>query len=124
MTRHINREKACIAIYQNLILPRPVEELIEDNFSGEEERDSYIIDVVKTAYANTDRYRGYIDEVLEGWSFERLGDIEKAILLCGCAEFDLKQVQAAVIIAAYVRLAKKYCEADSYKLINGVLDRI
>ena len=123
MTRHINREKACIAIYQNLILPRPVEELIEDNF-GDEEKDSYILDVLKTAIENTDRYRGYIDEVLEGWSFERLGDIEKAILLCGCAEFDLKQIQAAVIIDEYVRLAKKYCEADSYKLINGVLDRI
>jgi N utilization substance protein B len=124
MTRHINREKACIAIYQNQILPRPVNQLIDDNFPAEEDRDPYILDVVKTAYENTDRYRGYIDEVLEGWSFERLGDIEKAILLCGCAEFDLKQVQAAVIIDEYVRLAKKYCEADSYKLINGVLDRI
>ncbi|MBR2768474.1 MAG: transcription antitermination factor NusB [Solobacterium sp.] len=124
MTRHINREKAVIAVYQNQILPRPVEELIKDNFSDEEIEDTYILDVVRTACENTDRYHGYIDEVLEGWTFNRLGEIEQAILLCGCAEFDLKQVQAAVIIDEYVRLAKKYCEADSYKLINGVLDRI
>jgi N utilization substance protein B len=62
--------------------------------------------------------------VLEGWSFDRLGCIEQAILLNGCAEFDLKQVEAAVIIDEYVRLAKKYCDSDSYRLINGVLDRI
>ncbi|MBO7702912.1 MAG: transcription antitermination factor NusB, partial [Solobacterium sp.] len=27
-------------------------------------------------------------------------------------------------IDEYVRLAKKYCDSDSYKLINGVLDKI
>ncbi len=124
MTRHINREKAMHAVYQNQILPRPADELIRDNFSEEEEADSYMIQVVRQAIENTDRYHGYIDEVLEGWSFDRLGAIEQAILLNGCAEFDLKQVQAAVIIDEYVRLAKKYCDADSYKLINGVLDRI
>jgi N utilization substance protein B len=124
MTRHINREKAMFAVYQNQILPRPIEELIRDNFSADEEEDSYMLRVVRNAIENTDRYHGYIDEVLEGWTFDRLGAIEQAILLNGCAEFDLKEVLAAVIIDEYVRLAKKYCDADSYKLINGVLDRI
>ena len=45
-------------------------------------------------------------------------------MLMGCAEFDMKQLEMNVIIDEYVRLAKKYCEPDSYKLINGVLDRI
>ena len=124
MTRHSNREKALIATYQNQMLPRPIEELIRDNFSDEEEKDQYMIDVVHQAIENTDRYHGYIDEVLEGWTFDRLGYIEQALLLNGCAEFDLKQEYAAVIIDEYVRLAKKYCDGDSYKLINGVLDKI
>lgn len=123
MTRHINREKAMYATYQNQIMKRPIKELIEANF-GDEEADEYIIQVIETAINNTDRYHGYIDEVLDNWTFDRLGVIEQAILLNGCAEFDLKQVEAAVIIDEYVRLAKKYCDDDSYKLINGVLDRI
>ena len=124
MTRHTNREKAMYATYQNQIFKRPLSELIEANFPEGEEIDPYIAKVIETAVTNTDRYHSYIDEVLDNWSFDRLGVIEQAILLNGCAEFDLKQIEAAVIIDEYVRLAKKYCDDDSYKLINGVLDRI
>ena len=104
MNRHENREKAMITVYQNLIVPRDPDELIQDNFpEGALSEDPYISDVIHTAIANTDRYHGYIDRVLEGWT---------------------KQIEAAVIIDEYVRLAKKYCDPDSFKLINGVLDRI
>ncbi len=123
MTRHSNRKKAMIATYQNQIMKRDVEELIQENFT-DEETDPYMIDVVRQAVANTDRYHSYIDEVLDGWTFDRLGYIEQAILLNGCAEFDLKQEYAAVIIDEYVRLAKEYCDGESFKLINGVLDKI
>jgi len=123
--RKKDREKAMIAVYQNLIMPRDVQELLDDNFTAEEqEGDPYIMQVVKQSIANMDRYRGYIDKVLDDWSFDRLGYVEQAILLNGCAEFDLKQIEAAVIINEYIELAKRFCEPDSYKLINGVLDRV
>ncbi|HAE16930.1 MAG TPA: transcription antitermination factor NusB [Erysipelotrichaceae bacterium] len=125
MKRHENREKAVICIYQYLMMERDIDELIADNFTEEEQADDpYMIQVVHTAKDNIERYAGYIDQVLDGWTYERLGYIEKAIILCGCSEFDQKQIEAAVIIDEYVRLAKKFCDSDSYKLINGVLDRI
>ena len=124
MTRHTNREKAMFVTYQNQMQNRPIEELIRDNFTEEEQTDEYIINVVRQAIENTDRYHSYIDEVLDGWTFDRLGYIEQAILLNGCAEFDLKQESMQVIIDEYVRLAKDFCDKDSYKLINGVLDKI
>ncbi len=124
MNRHKNRENGVICIYQYLICRRDIEELIEDNIEPEERNDEYILSVIRTSSANIERYSGYIDAVLDDWSFERLGMIEKAILLNGCAEFDLKQIEMNVIIDEYVRIAKKYCDSDSYKLINGVLDRI
>ena len=124
MTRHTNREKAMFVTYQNQMQNRPVEELIRDNFTEEERTDEYILNVVRQAIENTDRYHSYIDEVLDGWTFDRLGYIEQAILLNGCAEFDLKQESMQVIIDEYVRLAKDFCDKDSYKLINGVLDKI
>lgn len=125
VNRTQNREHAVIAVYQNLVLSRPEEELLQDNFSPEEiAADPYMVQVVRQALGNTDRYHGYIDRVLEDWSFARLGYLEQSILLCGCAEFDLQQVEAPVIVNEYVNLAKKFCEPDSYKLINGVLDRI
>lgn len=126
MNRHDQRENAMITVYQYLIVQRDIHALINDVFKVDEsEIDPYFIDVIKTSIANEDRYRKYIDSVLKkGWSYERLGLIEKAILLNGCAEFDLKKTESAVIIDQSVQLAKRYCDSDTYKLVNSVLDVI
>ncbi len=125
MNRHEQREKAMIAVYQYLLVSRDIEELIADTFNTEEnEPDEYFIRIVHQSVENKDRYEKYINNVLKGWTFERLGCIEKAILLNGCSEFDLKQLQAAVIIDEYVTIAKEYCDEEAFKLINRVLDII
>ncbi len=123
MDRSEQREKAMIAVYQYILVNRDIDELAGEGF-GEEKPDAYFTEVMHTAVENIDRYKNYIDEVLKGWTFERLGAIEKAILVNGCAEFDLKQTDAAVIINESVEMAKKYCEPESYKLVNSVLDII
>ncbi len=89
-----------ITVYQYLIVKRDIHALINDVFKVDEsEIDPYFIDVIMTSIANEERYAKYIDSVLKkGWSYERLGLIEKAILLNGCAEFDLKKTESAVII--------------------------
>lgn len=124
MKRHESREKAMIVIYQYLLFPRDINELIENNFEDQDKQDSYILDVIHSSIENKDRYEGYINQVLKDWSFSRLGYIEQAILLNGCSEFDLKQTESAVIIDESIIMAKKYCEPESYKLINGVLDTL
>ncbi|WP_108775787.1 transcription antitermination protein NusB [Lactimicrobium massiliense] len=125
MNRHEEREKAMITVYEDLLAERDLDELIEDTYQMKvEEVDPYFVDVIRTAIKNKDRYAGYINEVLNDWTFDRLGMIEKAILLNGCAEFDLKQLSAAVIIDESVEMARKYCDKDAYKLINRVLDVI
>lgn len=125
MNRHELREKAMITVYQYLLVERNIDELIEDTFEMPvAEIDPYFIEIIKQSISNIDRYQQYIDKVLEGWKFDRLGKIEQAILLNGCSEFDLKKTEAAVIIDESVQLAKKYCDADTYKLINSVLDVI
>lgn len=125
MNRHEEREKAMITVYEDLLAERDLDELIEDTYQMKvEEVDPYFVDVIRTAIKNKDRYVGYINEVLKDWTFDRLGMIEKAILLNGCAEFDLKQLSAAVIIDESVEMARKYCDKDAYKLINRVLDVI
>jgi len=125
MNRHELREKAMITVYQYLLVERNIDELIEDTFEAPKaEIDPYFIEVIEQSISNIDRYQAYIDKVLVDWKFDRLGKIEQAILLNGCSEFDLKKTEAAVIIDESVQLAKKYCDADTYKLINSVLDVI
>ncbi|MCH3961066.1 MAG: transcription antitermination factor NusB [Solobacterium sp.] len=125
MNRHELREKAMITVYQYLLVERDIDELIEDTFAmPKNEIDPYFIEIIHQSIENEDRYHAYIDNVLKDWKFDRLGRIEQAILLNGCSEFDLKKTEAAVIIDESVQLAKKYCDADTYKLINSVLDVI
>ena len=126
MNRSELREKAMITVYQYLLVKRDTKQLIEDSFEMEQKDiPEYFVKVIHTAIDNEEKYKGYINEVIKkGWSYDRLGAIEKAILINGCAEFDLKEVEAAVIINESVELAKKYCDEDTYKLINRILDVI
>lgn len=126
MNRSELREKAMITVYQYLLVKRDTKQLIEDAFEmGQKDIPEYFVKVIHTAIDNEEKYKGYINEVIKkGWSYDRLGAIEKAILINGCAEFDLKEVEAAVIINESVELAKKFCDEDTYKLINRILDVI
>ena len=125
LNRHEARKKAMIVVYQYLLYNRSIDELLENNFEEKElQEDPYIQKVIERAIQEKDRYSNYLNQVLDSWSFERLGFIEQAILLCGCAEFDLKEIEAPIIINEYIELTKEYCDSDSYKLINGVLDRV
>ena len=126
MNRSELREKAMITVYQYLLVKRDTKQLIEDAFEmGQKDIPEYFVKVIHTAIDNEEKYKGHINEVIKkGWSYDRLGAIEKAILINGCAEFDLKEVEAAVIINESVEISKKYCDEDTYKLINRILDVI
>ena len=124
MNRHKNREQAVICIYQGLLVERDTDELIDDCFSKEEQaEDAYMMRIIHRVFDNRERYKEQIRPLLEDWSFDRLGYVEQAILLCGCAEADDGEVAMPVIIDEAVEIAKTYGD-DSYRLINGVLDKL
>ncbi len=125
MKRHEEREKAMIVVYQHLLTGCDLVESMEDIFKmSKDEISDFAKLLINNSIANKDRYEGYINEVLEGWTFNRLGYIEQAILLIGCTEFDNKTAQMPVIIDEAVIMAKKYCDMEAYKLINGVLEKL
>ena len=65
-----------------------------------------------------------INPALNKWTFERLGLIERAVLLNSLAQVKYMNQTKAVAIDVAVDLAKKYCDDQAYKFINGVLDNI
>ena len=70
----------------------------------------------------------YIEKINQSlndeWEFKRLGYVEQAILIIACCELDLDVSPKAIVIDEAVTLAKKYCDEETYKLINGVLDHL
>ncbi|MBQ4343169.1 MAG: transcription antitermination factor NusB [Erysipelotrichaceae bacterium] len=124
MNRHQLREKIMISIYQSQLLRKDLKETVEDNFEAVEQIEEYGRQLIQSVADNKERFAEYINEVLDEWTFDRLGYLEQAILLLACAEFDCKQLAAQVIMDEAINLTKKYCDDNTYKLINGVLDRL
>lgn len=58
----------------------------------------------------------------ESWSWERVSPLEKAILLFGA--FELNVHDHALVINELVIITKGYVPGESYKFINGVLQKI
>lgn len=125
MNRHKLREKCMTCIYQHRLLDKEIDEASVDVFGGHiKELDSFEKNLLNNVVNKEETYIGYINDVLDEWTFDRLGVVEQSILLLACGEFEQKEIQAAIIIDEAINLAKSYCDEESYKLINGVLDRL
>ena len=73
-------------------------------------------------------YKNEIDELankyLDGWTIDRLGNTDMAILSMGIFELLYTDTPAVVAINEAVELAKSYSDDSVRKMINGVLDKI
>ncbi len=73
-------------------------------------------------------YKEQIDEIankyLEGWTINRLGNTDGAILRMGIFELLYTDTPEIVSINEAVELAKTYSDDDVRKMINGVLDKV
>ena len=122
------REKAVIAVYQYLLTNSTEEEIM--NYLNEcykPRMDEREIELCKEIVFNTieriDEYVPLIEKNLKkSWSIDRLSMMEKAILYV--AIYERNEVSKEISINQAVELAKKYCDEDAYKFINGVLGAI
>lgn len=95
-----------------------------DNF-GEPER-PFLCDLVR----GVDERRHDIDGMLgaalsSDWPLERLEAVLRAILRAGVWELlSRPDIDAAVVITEYVRIAEAFFDGGEPKLVNGVLDSL
>jgi N utilization substance protein B len=66
-----------------------------------------------------------LQEVLEHWTLDRVGIVERALLKLACAEIDyFADIPPRVTINEYLELAKRYSNENAPGFLNGVLDRL
>ncbi len=66
-----------------------------------------------------------IGEHSSKWDFQRLGKVDLAILRVAAYEILFRSdIPTSVVVNEAIENAKKYCETDSYRFINGVLGSI
>ncbi|MCI6088532.1 MAG: transcription antitermination factor NusB [Absicoccus porci] len=125
MKRHEQREIALNSLYQHLLLNKDIRKCVYEAMHGTNEIDGYLYSITVDTVAHEYNYIQTINHLLrKDWTFNRLSVLEQAILLMACQEILVNQTPKAVVIDEAVGLAKKYCDDDSYKLINGVLDQL
>ena len=122
--RHELREMGMRSLYQSFLLNKDIKQCVYDN-CGTNEIDSFLYTITIDAMKYKDIYIEKINHSLtQDWEFKRLGYVEQAILILACCELDLDVSPRAIVIDEAVTLAKKYCDEETYKLINGVLDHL
>lgn len=125
MNRHETREVAMSALYQSFLLDKDIKKVLIETDNIGNNISPFLYTITIDASHNLPLYKERINRVLKGdWTFDRLGYLEQAILIIALSEIDFETAQRQIIIDEAIVLAKKYCDDDAYKLINGVLDQL
>lgn len=125
MNRTQKRELGIICVYQSLLLKKDIYEVINTQVEDQKVKsDLFFLNITANLFEHFDFVKNKVEEKLVNWEFDRLGYIEQAILLVATVELLSEDADKAVIINEAVEYGKKYTDADSYRLINGVLDQL
>ena len=125
MTRREQRIRIMTCIYQYLLTGKDIDDIFAENLDiDDKESISYIVNNTAGVLNNLDDLIGQIEPFLTDYQFDRLGYLEQSILLMSAYELDQKQIDRPVIINEAIEIAKKYCDKDAPKFINGVLDNL
>ncbi|MEA5018191.1 MAG: transcription antitermination factor NusB [Erysipelotrichaceae bacterium] len=124
MNRHQQRIKLMIGIYQYLLIKKDINDIAEEIRTNDQMINEYFYDVLSNVFDHEEIMITKINDCLTEWDYHRLGYIEQAIMLLATVEILYLTYDKAVVIDEAVLLAKEYCDDDTYKLINGVLDRL
>jgi N utilization substance protein B len=100
-----------------------IEEYFKSFRSVNPEEEKFIRRLVQTVMEQKQEIDAMISKNLIGWKLERLALIDRNLLRMGIAEAVFNS-EKPIIIDDLLRIAKKYSDADSYKLINAILDKV
>lgn len=120
------RKKCMIILYQMIVYDKNhIKYEPEKVISGVCEVES---EYVKEIIYGVLTYKKEIDDIankyLEGWTIDRLGNTDIAILRIGIFELLYTDTPDVVAINEAVELAKTYSDDSVRKMINGVLDKV
>mgnify|MGYP002802712742 FL=1 len=120
------REKCMTILYQTVVYDKNkitynLDDLIHEVMDVDNE-------FVKEIVYGVTTYKKELDEIankyLDGWTIDRLGNTDIAILRIGIFELLYTKTPPIVAINEAVELSKKYSDDSVRKMINGVLDKV
>ena len=128
MTRREIREEIFKLLFEKELtdnnVEKRIEETIKENNIRKEEHIEFLKSYINDIIANEDILVEKIKEILDGWTYERLGTLEKVLLKISFYEIIIKKVGYEIAINEAVELAKKYSYDDTKEFLNGILAKL
>ena len=128
MTRREIREEIFKLLFEKELtdnnVEKRIEETIKENKIKKEENIEFLTSYVNDIIENEDILVEKIKEILDGWTYERLGTLEKVLLKISFYEIIIKKVGYEIAINEAVELAKKYSYDDTKEFLNGILAKL
>lgn len=110
-----------INVYKNNKMQYDVEDIIKEVLEIDNE---FVKDIVYGVITYQNEINDLANKYLEGWTIDRLGNTDKAILQIGIYELLYTDTPDIVCINEAIELAKLYSDDSVRKMINGVMDKI
>ena len=110
-----------ISIYKQSGIPYDVLSVIKGVCSID---NLFVNSVVNGVLDNIDEIDSIANSVLNGWTIDRLGNTDQAILRMAIYELIYSDTPSVVAINEAVLLAKAYSDDDVRKMINASLDKL
>jgi N utilization substance protein B len=120
------RKRALDVLYESeLRAVDPVTTLAERVKLAEPPVNDYTIELVEGVAGHRARIDEILAEYAEGWTVDRMPDVDRAVLRLGVYELLWRpDVPDAVAIDEAVELAKSLSTDESPRFVNGVLGRV
>jgi N utilization substance protein B len=120
------RKRALDILYESDLRDvEPATTLAERVRLAEPPVNDYTIELVEGVSQHRDRIDAILAEYAEGWTVDRMPDVDRALLRIGVYELLWRDdVPDAVAIDEAVELAKLLSTDESPRFVNGVLGRV
>jgi transcription antitermination protein NusB len=126
LTRSQLREKIMTILYQIFIydsskMKYNVDDVIEEVLEIE---NNFVKEIVYGVIDKEKEIKNIANEYLSGWTLDRLGKTDQAVLCMAIYELLYTSTPNIVCINEAVELSKKYSDDSVRKMINATLDKI
>ena len=128
MTRRKIREEIFKLLFEHELIDndiqKRIEEVVEEEKITKEDQINFLKSYVTEIIENEEILVEKIKNTLDGWTYERLGTIEKILLKISFYEILIKKVGFEIAINEVLELAKKYSYNDTKDFLNGILAKL
>ena len=119
MRRSDQRRAAVVALYQQDVTGRPVDDVLE--------RDATLFtrELVEGVEVEREELDALIERHAEGWTLDRIAPLERNILRVALHEMlHRSDIPDEVAIDEAVETAKELCSAEAPRFVNGILGAV